>query len=218
MFPEQLGRAALWPDKEDQMTDRLTRLLDTEAVSGDDRFPIRALFHEPQTRHLKAAAVDIGGWLDRREVLVSLDRFGPPSEDGWPISLGRDELQDAPEWERTHGLAMAMPPLIVGPFGYTFSPMLMAAGMNESAERSLPDMPEQSGPDLIESEDGRFAGLERTSDWLDRDAFGPDGHMGKVRDLVLENLTITALVLDSDRSVPLSRLRHMAREGYFVFD
>lgn len=218
MFPEQLGRATLWPVKEDQMTDRLTRLLDTEAVSGDDRFPIRALFHEPQSRRLKAAAVDIGGWLDRREVLVSLDRFGPPGDDGWPMSLGRDELEGAPEWEHAGGLGTAMPPLIVGPFGYTFSPMLMAAGMNRSAERSLPDVPEQSGPEPLESEDGRFAGLERSSDWLDRDAFGPDGHMGKVADLVLDNLTITALVLDTDRSVPLSRLRHMAEQGHFVFD
>lgn len=203
------------------MTDRLTRLLDAQAVSGDDRFPIRALFHDPQTRRLKAAAVDIGGWLDRREVLVTLDRFGPPGENEWPLSLGRDELQDAPEWDHAGTHSVGMPPLIVGPFGYTFSPMLMAAGMNRSAERSLPDVPgghDEPEPDLIESEDGRFAGLERTADWLDRDAFGQDGHMGKVADLELQDLTITALVLDDGRTVPLSRLRHMAEQGHFVFD
>lgn len=201
------------------MTERLTRLLDLDAVSGDDRFPIRALFHDETSRRLKAAAVDIGGWLDRREVLVSIDRFGPPDDGSWPLSLVRDELQDAPEWEHADSAALGMPPLIIGPFGYTFSPLLMAAGMNASAERSLPDAPDSGERAVVESEDGRFAGLVRTADWLNRDAFGPKGHLGKVADLQLDDsLAITALILDDDTILPMTRLRNMPEQGHFVFD
>ena len=200
------------------MTERLTRLLDLRAQSGEDRFPIRALFHDETSRKLQAAAVDIGGWLDRREVLVKLDRFGAPGEDDWPISISPDELKDAPEWEHAESASMGMPPLIIGPFGYTFSPMLMAAGMSASADRSMPDAPEAQDPAVVESKDGRFAGLVRSTDWLHRDAFGPDGHMGKVEDLEIEDNTITALVLDEGSSVPLGRLRHIADQGHFIFD
>ena len=219
MFPEQVRLAALCPGKEDQMTERLTRLLDLDAVSGDDRFPIRALFHDEVSRRLKAAAVDVGGWLDRREILVTLDRFGSPEADTWPMTLGRDEMESAPEWEHTDSASMGLPPLIIGPFGYTFSPLLMAAGMNASAERSLPDTPGSSERAVVESEDGRFAGLIRTADWLNRDAFGPQGHLGQVADVELDDeLKIVALVLDDDRIIAMTRMRNLTGQGHFVFD
>jgi len=197
---------------------RLTQLLDLDALAGDDRFPIRALFHDADSRRLQMAAIDIGGWLDRREVLVSLDRFGAPGDDAWPVSMTRDELHDAPEWTDDSAAASALPPLIVGPFGYTFSPMLMAAGMATSADRTVPADPDEGNADLVSRSGGRVKNMERCSDLLGRDAFGPGGNMGKVADLVIEDMTVTGIITEDDTRVPLARLRHIAEQGHFVFD
>ncbi len=197
---------------------RLKRLLDLQAASGEDRFPIRTLFHRTETLRLSYAAVDIGGWLERREVLVSLDRFGAPEDGIWPVSLGREELEAAPAIEAGDGgWGDALPPLVVGPFGYTFSPLLMAAGMEAGAARQMPDRAEPPA-DLLSRSQGRLHDMERSTDWLGREAFGPDGAMGPIADMVVTDMVLTAAVLEDGTELPLARLRHLAEQGHAVFD
>ncbi len=200
---------------------RLKRLLELQAASGEDRFPIRTLFHRTETLRLSYAAVDIGGWLDRREVLVSLDRFGTPEDGIWPVSLGREELEAAPAIEAGDGgWGEALPPLVVGPFGYTFSPLMIAAGMEVGAERTTPDRPEREEPpaDVLGSSQGRLHDMERSTDWLGREAFGPGGAMGPIADMVVTDMVLTAAVLEDGTEMPLDRLRHLAEQGHAVFD
>ncbi len=198
---------------------RLTEFLALDAQSGDDRFPIRAIFNRKDTMAFSHAAVDIGGWLDRREVLVSIDRFGPPDKDGWPVSLTRDELESAPAFVEAGGWTEALPPIVVGPFGYTFSPLMMAAGLDKAAESSaLPHDPEGRPTDLLSESAGHLRDVERSSNWIGRDAFGPNGSMGQIADMVVSDLTLTAAILEDGTELALSRLRHMAEQGHAVFD
>lgn len=200
------------------MQTRLTTLLGLSALSGDDRFPIRTLFHRKESRELRYAAVDIGGWFDRREVLVELDRFGPPDEDAWPVSLGREELEEAPALGAdSAGWGEALPPLVVGPFGYTFSPLMMAAGMEASAERQVGTAGEMPG-DALDRSGGHLHDMERSTNWIGRDAFGPEGYLGRVADMVVTDRALTAAVLEDGTELPLARLRHMAEQGHAVFD
>lgn len=202
------------------MQTTLRTLLDLKARTGEDRFPVRSLFHRAEDRELAYVAVDVGGWLDRREVMVNIDRFDAPEGEDWPVSLGRADLEDAPviEEEET-GPLETLPPLVVGPFGYTFSPMLMAAGMNASAQADPTGAPGPTAEAAPRTRaHGRLAGIERSTDWLGRDAFGPGGAMGPVTDVVVDGRRLTAAILEDGTHVPFERLRRIADQGHAIFD
>ena len=109
------------------MSHSLKSLLHRDARADGASFPITELFYEPESRRLRYAALDVGGWFERREVLVALDRFGMPAEDGWPVAMDRGEIEQAPDWTDAPSAPSSLPPLVVGPFGSTFSPLLFAA-------------------------------------------------------------------------------------------
>ena len=202
------------------MTRRLTELLDLSVRVGDEDLPVRAVFHDLHTLRLRQVAVDAGSWLSRREVLVSVERLDRPGDEDWPSTLTAHQIENAPEWDHTE-TGVSLPPLVTGPFGYTFSPMLMAAGLASSTDRGMPDAPEDTPNDVVGRDGGRLAGLERSSDLLGRDAFGPGGRIGPVTDLIFDDdLTITALIVGEDDPVEMSldRVRHRAEQGHFVFD
>ncbi|QFU10204.1 hypothetical protein PARPLA_00231 [Rhodobacteraceae bacterium THAF1] len=202
------------------MTRRLSDLLNLTATTGDSKLPVRAVFHDRQTLELRQVAVDAGSWLSRHEVLVAIDRFDAPGDETWPLRISEDDLKNAPEWEHTDS-AIGLPPLVTGPFGYTFSPMMMAAGMATSTERAMPGVPENQQDIVGQDEHGRLAGLERSSDLVGPDAFGPNGRIGEVTDLLLsDDLQIVALIVGKDDPVEMriDRARHRADQGYFVFD
>lgn len=204
------------------MQTTLRTLLDLKARAEEDRFPIRALFNRSGSRDLAYVAVDVGGWLDRREVMVEIDRFGPPEEGEWPVSLSRAELEEAPILEDEESSPLeALPPLVVGPFGYTFSPLMMAAGMEASAERMRTGDPGAEGAEgapPVTRAHGRLSGIERSTDWLGRAAFGPDGEMGPVEDMAIQDGVLTAAILRDGTRIPLGRLRHIAEQGHAIFD
>lgn len=201
------------------MQTTLRTLLDLRARTEEDRFPVRALFHRAGTRELAYAAIDVGGWLDRREVLVDIERFGTPEDGEWPVTLGRSDLDDAPVLEDGDSGALdALPPLVVGPFGYTFSPLMMAASVEASAAAAPPGEPDGEGRPPETHAHGRLTGIERSNDWLGREAFGPDGEMGRIEDVVVEDRRLTAVVLADETRIPLDRLRRLAEQGHAVFD
>ncbi len=201
------------------MQTTLRTLLDLDARAGEDRFPVRELFHRAGTRELAYVAVDVGGWLDRREVLVGVDRFGPPDDADWPVSMNREELEDAPVLESDEGGSLdLLPPLIVGPLGYTFSPLMMAAGMNVSAGRRLPDEPGGDGAPLVTRAHDRLSGVERSGDWIGREAFGPGGALGPIGDVAVEDGILTAAILEDGTRLSFDRLRRLADQGHAIFD
>ncbi len=201
------------------MQTTIRTLLDLKACTEDDRFPVRALFHRAGTRELAYVAIDVGGWLDRREVLVEIERFGRPDDGEWPVALGRTDLEDAPVLEDgDSGTIDALPPLVVGPFGYTFSPLMMAASVEATAAPEPSGDPETEGRPPETRAHGRLAGIERSTDWLGRAAFGPEGELGPVEDVVVEDGVLTAVILADETRIPLDRLRRLADQGHAVFD
>lgn len=200
------------------MTHRLTHLLSLEAVAGEEHLPVRALFHQAETRRLARVALDAGGWFDRREVLVAIDRFGAPSDDTWPLAMSAEEIAGAPDWTDDRDPALSLPPLVIGPMGYTFSPLMMAAGMSVYADRQTPHGPEGKA-DLVADSGGRLRGLERSGDWIGKEAFGQDGFLGRVQDAIFDaDLTLSAVILEDGTELALSRLRNAPEQGHLVFD
>ena len=200
------------------MTHRLTKLLSLQAVAGEDRFPVRALFHHVDTRKLAFVALDVGGWFDRREVLVSIDRFGPTTDDSWPLDMTADEISDAPEWRGDREPGWTWPPLIIGPLGYTFSPMMMAAGMSVSADRQMHGGPDEA-TDIVSDSGGRLHDMERSGDWIGKEAFGRDGLLGRVEDVIFDaENTLIATILDDGTELPMARLRNAPEQGHLVYD
>ncbi|WOI56012.1 hypothetical protein [Palleronia sp. LCG004] len=192
------------------------RLLEAKAQTEEAAFPVRQLYFMPETWKLRYAILDLGGWFHADEVLVSVDRFGLPTEDGWPLAMAREELDSAPKVEDTGSDTTSLPPLIVGPFGNTFSPLMFAA---VQADMTIPD--ETAADDQAHSPDGsgRVLYMEKVTEWLGIDAFGDAGSLGRIEDLELDDtLTFTHALLDDGSRIDLSRYRRTADQGHALFD
>ncbi|RVV98169.1 PRC-barrel domain containing protein [Mesobaculum littorinae] len=201
------------------MTYRLTRLLNLTVAAGDDRYPVRTLLCDPAGWRLRHAALDIGGWWNRHDVVVSLSRLGriDAAEGLWHApELTRDEIEAAARWSGEgaplEGLSL-WPPLIVGPFGGTYAPLLMQSLWNEE----MADVPESEAEPPSHRTDAR--------DWIGRDAFGDDGLLGRIEDVEVTEDTyrFVAVVIggegmETGRTVPLTALRYLADQGHAVFD
>lgn len=200
---------------------KLTELMNAKVLAAGTELPVVELFYEPETRRLRYAAVDAGGWFERSEVLVSIENFGALDADGhWPLGLTREEVEAAPHWhdQSAELRAADLPPLVVGPFGSTFSPMLMRAQMRDIADEAVgpADDPTEA---LMTDGSGRVFAMERAGEWLGREAYGAGGFLGTVSDLTLDDdLRVHACQLDRGGAVPFDRLKHMAEQGHAVFD
>jgi hypothetical protein len=116
------------------------------------------------------------------------------------------------------------PPIIVGPFGGTYAPMLlyeqMVAGGDQPPAAEAP--PEEGSGDALVHR------MERATEWLGTLAFGTDGELGRVEDILFDEgrLALSQLVLGSGGlfshragRIPVSAVRHMARQGtHLVLD
>ncbi|PZX18897.1 hypothetical protein LX81_00590 [Palleronia aestuarii] len=195
------------------MSNSLKALLGATAHTEEGDFPIIELFYRPEDRRLRYAAIDIGGWLDHREVLVSLDRFGALDGESWPVHLDREGLEAAPRWLDAPSEPSILPPIVVGPFGSTFSPLLMEAQLLESAEESQPQ--ETSALDGR----SRILDMDRASPWIGTDAFDDTGRLGEIADVMLsDELVFISVLLDDERELSLDRLRRRADQGHLLFD
>ena len=211
------------------MLQSLTELMERRLHLADRKVRADEVFFDPKDRRLRYLAVDIGGWFDVTEVIVSADLLVPPAEgrDHWSLRLDAAALEAAPRWGES-GMAAPVdltgwPPIIVGPFGGTYAPMLLYEQMVAAGqETARPEPPEaESGEALVWR-------LERATEWLGRLAFGTDGELGRVEDILFddETLTLARLVLGSGGlfshhagEVPVSAVRHMARQGtHLVLD
>ncbi|WP_375257324.1 hypothetical protein [Citreimonas sp.] len=219
--------------------DLMNRSLSTDGGKAK----LREAFFDPGSGLVRYLAVEIGGWLDTTEVLVEADRLAPPQEEGqaWTLRIAEADLEAAPRWHE--GMAedrvdlRAWPPVLVGPFGSTYSPLLMFEQMiAEQREHELPPAPD--GDKLVRP-------LEEIGSWMGLPAFCTDGEIGTVADLLFETGTHrvvsvaiapkTAVSSHSDDEeasdgttgmddhgrirLPLTGLRHRPKQGtHLVFD
>ncbi|MFD0979453.1 PRC-barrel domain-containing protein [Tropicimonas aquimaris] len=173
--------------------------------------------------------VDIGGWISSDRVLVSSEFLSPPedvqADAGWRVALDEQALDAAPRWGESDGGGgidlLKWPPVIVGPFGSTVSPILMYEQVRALQERA------ETAPAPAAARPQMSRNLQRVSAWFGLPAFDASGELGKVHDLDFDpdSRRIVAVVLEADgalptrgREIPYGALRHLGGEGtHLVF-
>lgn len=189
-----------------------TDMLRYKAAAEDATFPIRELFFEPEKGVLRFVAIDVGGWFDRREVIVSADLMGVPDDVDrvWPVVLSPDAIKDAPEWTDPKALsrnaAAAMPPVMIGPYGGHF------AGVTPLDVQDHEDADESPGNLEVE-------GFARVNEWVGLPVTGQDGDVGTLIDFLFEpdNGSLSHVVVDTggflaaqQMVLPFDLLKHRA--------
>lgn len=210
------------------MLHSLNDLMQSRLHVAERKIRADEVFFEPGNRRLRYLALDIGGWFEIDEVIVSADLLVPPNaqHDYWSLTLDEAALEAAPRWGE-HGLQepadlTGWPPIIVGPFGGTYAPMLLYEQMVARSPQSAGSMTREGRGDVM------VYRMDRATEWLGISAFGTDGELGRVEDMLFDDqsLEIDRLVLGrggvfSHRTgeVPASAVRHMARQGtHLVLD
>lgn len=162
---------------------RLTTLFHFKASNGEDHLPIVEGLWDPRTGALRFLVLDIGNWLSEVDVLIATREMGEIDAEAkeWRTSLTHDAIEEAPRWtDRGHemrGLALEnWPPVIVGPFGSTYSPLLLEAQLFGHEEAPTARI-------------SKVQDLDTISEWLRLPAFGEDGELGRVEDFVLDTET-----------------------------
>ncbi len=196
----------------------ITDMLRYKASAKDARFPIREIFFDAGQGHLRFVALDVGGWFDNLEVVVSTQLMGEPDESNreWPVEISPDAIKAAPEWSDPRVLdrtvVAAMPQIMVGPFGGGF------AGFTALNWQEAQDDPETPGNLKVD-------GFSRLSDWVGLPVFGQNGDVGTLIDILFEPKTksLSHLVIDTGGAisaqqmvVPYDRLVHLAEGGGHV--
>lgn len=198
------------------MTYQLTDLLSLTATPRDGHFPVREVFYDPETWRVRYLALGAEGWFDMREMLIGIQYFGTPAEGQWPVEMSREDVEHAPQWNEAPSAATYLPPIVIGPFGYTFSPMMMAAqwyeDQAEQAER-------ERAAGNVEDSTGRVYRMDQASTWVGREVSGPAGPLGRIADMILDrDWVITDMVLEDGSRIPVDRLRHISERGQAVID
>jgi sporulation protein YlmC with PRC-barrel domain len=196
----------------------MTDMLRYKASAKDVRFPIREIFFDAGQGLLQFVALDVGGWFDSLEVVVSKRLIGEPDESNreWSVEISPEAIKAAPEWSdpKVFGhMAMAeMPPIMVGPLGAGF------AGFTDLDGHGAQGDPETFGNLQVD-------GFARLSDWVGLPVFGQNGEVGTLIDILFDPKTgsLSHLVIDTGGAisaqqmvVPYDRLLHLAKDGSHV--
>jgi hypothetical protein len=226
MFRNEGAARCVRPERENDMIHSLTDLMQHRLHVADRKVRVDDAFFDPEARRLRYLAVDIGGWFSVDEVIVSADLLVPPGDgrDHWSLRLDEDALRAAPRWG-AEGFSdppdlTGWPPIIVGPFGGTYAPMLLYEQM-VARDRTGEPPAEGSGDALVYR-------MDRASEWMGLPAYGTDGELGQVEDILFDDATMAiawlklgsgGLLSRSTGAVPITALRHMAQQGtHLVFD
>ncbi|WP_224825071.1 PRC-barrel domain-containing protein [Cognatishimia sp. MH4019] len=164
--------------------------------------------------------VDTGSWLQSDTVLISSKMISDISIEDRSIELDitAAQLEAAPVWKEDDTIFLdAMPPVVVGPFGNTISPAMMAALIRQRRQEQDSSVAEELIDDL-----DQFTTIQGT------DVFGTDGELGNLVDFLMtpEERKITHMVIDNGNVlpgrqlvIPLEKLRHKAaQDTHLVLD
>ena len=196
----------------------MTDMLRYSATAKDASFALTELFFEPEAGEMRFVALDVGGWFERREVIVSARLMGTPDDATrtWPVEITPDAVKDAPEWSDPQFLAQmpiaSIPPITVGPYGGRFAGALPSDADADNVESDAPG-------------NLKVEGFERLNDWVGLPVFGTEGDLGTLIDFLFdpESGNLSHLVIDTggflsarQMVVPYDLLRHLASGGTHV--
>lgn len=203
-----------WPPVLFAMTDMLRH----KASAKGALFPIKEVFFDAGQGLLRFVALDIGGWFNNLEVVVSTRLMGDPDESNreWPIEISPDAIKAAPEWSDPkvfgHTKMASIPPIMVGPMGEGY------AGFPTLNWHETQNDSETPGNRKVE-------GFSRLSDWMGLPVFGHESEVGTLIDILFEPKTgtLSHLVIDTggvisarQMIVPYERLLNLAKGGSHV--
>jgi hypothetical protein len=196
----------------------MTDMLRYTATAKDTRFPITELFFDPEQGVLRFVALDVGGWFERREVIVSAQLMGKPDHTTreWPVQISPEAIEKAPEWTDPKTLERmqlaATPFIMVGPFGGQFGAV-------------APPAPDEAQETTQTPGNLKVDGFERLGDWVGLPVVGQDGDVGTLIDFLFEPETdeLSHLVIDTGKIlarrqmvVPYDLVFHLAEDGTHV--
>ncbi|HBS50761.1 MAG TPA: hypothetical protein DEA05_12085 [Rhodobacteraceae bacterium] len=204
------------------MPQSLKDILGSTLEAGDRRCTLREAFFNIDDGILRYVALDIGGWLNVDEVLVQANYLRAPEQEGgaWHIALGDSELKHAPAWNdgnrRDITDMTSWPPVIVGPFGNAFAPMLIHEQMRDMETGAEEAEPGRGTADRLVTR------LQKVGAWIGLPVFSDHGEEGEVLDILVDpdSLQIVALEVgessllsSTGRKVPYGAVRHVAEQG-----
>lgn len=175
--------------------------------------PLRDIAFSPQTGEITHVICDTGGLLFSQEVCLPVSELGKldPAAEVWEAESPPDPSGGmSEEFERTAIPLEAMAPVLVGPFGTTQSPMLLAAQwlmLHRSGEVAA--LPES---------------VERMGDWLGCILFGPTGPLGTIAEFHLDTTSLQTREIglkvdDATQLILFDAVRNfVSGEGYAVTD
>lgn len=199
------------------MLHSLKDLIGATAMAGDRKCALREAFFHIEDGRIRHLAVDLGGWLDVDEVIVPADMLEAPEGDGesWRLSLTEAALRQAPGWDagnREVEIDMASwPPVVVGPFGHTVSPMLIYEQMRGPCD-----------PEQRDKGDRLVRRMQHASRSFGLPVFSASGEERELLDLKFDPNTMTiqhlvvgerGLLTTSGKELPYKAIRHMAAQG-----
>lgn len=171
---------------------------------------------------LRFVGLDLGGWMDTHVALVPAERMG--WDGGWRAEVTREEVEadEARLTEPSGPLDLAaLPPVLTGPFGYTVSPLMIAAGLMADTADEAPPRPPGADDEAETSPRAQARSLARVRDRLGlpvaarHDVIGRGSEAGpEIADLLIDpdGFTLSHVVIaagDALRAVPLQYLEEI---------
>ena len=192
-----------------------TSLKDATLTAEAGEHNITDMMFDPTRLTVDYAVVDGSGWLTNTDVLIHASRLNrfDPEDQVWTADLDDSDLADAPRIGPDNVVDLsALPPVIVGPFGMTYSPILMAAQM-----LGFPVTKDRPARDRIDQ-------LERMSDWMGAVVFSSEGPIARIVNLYVDlethRVVEVKLAIGADTHVlPITAIRSfISGDGYAVCD
>lgn len=196
----------------------VTDMLRYNATAKNVRFPLKEIFFDARQGVLRFVALDVGGWFDDLEVVVSTRLMGDPDESNheWPVEISPEAIMAAPEWSDPkilrHTDKVTMPQILVGRLGGGF------AGLTDLERHEVHDDPDALGNLKVD-------GFARLSNWMGLPVFGQDGEVGTLIDILFDpkSGSLSHLVIDTGGAisarqmvVPYDRLLQLAKDDSHV--
>ena len=194
------------------MRHSLTDIIGHRVEAGGERLAVEEAWIDPVGGRLRYLGLDVGGWLSHRTALLSTGHLS--WDEGWHADVTRAEIEAA-EVDPERGFDIGdLPPLITGPFGNTFSPLLIAAGLRAEAAEEMTPAPE--GPALDAADMTRR--LDRWSALRGIPVFARDGEIGPLDDLIYDDrmwdpeaMVVTSVAGRTE--IPWSQMRRRVDSG-----